>query len=180
MVMAREGAMSYAKIVVRLAGAAVLVSGLTGCSLSSLFGGVKFTNVSDSWLNVRYYTGTVPEVDGTDKPADDPQVLYRHKVLQVEPGNSVDYRPPDDLVHIRVETVTPTWEPTGKQYWLELLTEAPIHVVAGGKGKIEFKSFQGQIALIPDRQRKARFEYKDPAERSAQKKQDQIASGDDG
>ena len=129
-----------------------VVSGLSGCSRSS----IKFTNVSDSWLNVRFYVGS------TDASAPSPRDLYRQRALQFEPGASDDYRPPWNLVHIQVEEVSPTWVPTGKQYWLELLTKPPVHIVASGRGeKLEFKSFRGEVAIIPEDERAdGRFEYR--------------------
>jgi hypothetical protein len=137
-------------------GIAVVV-GLSGCSRSS----IKFTNVSDSWLNVRFYVGS------TDPSAPCPSNLYRQQALLVEPGASHNYRPPWNLVHIQVEEVSPTWVPTGKQYWLELLTKPPIHIVASGRGeKLEFKSFRGEVAIIPEDERAdGRFEYRVNGER---------------
>ncbi len=136
---------------------------LGGCNL---FGGLKFTNVSDSWLNVRYYVGPTERPD-TEQAGQKARVLYRHQEVQVRPGSSVSYRPPEDLVHVQVQTVSPTWEPTGKEYWLEVLTEAPIHIVSSGQvDKIEFKSFEGEIAMLPERERKAgRYEYLSPAQK---------------
>ena len=129
-----------------------VVSGLSGCSRSS----IKFTNVSDSWLNVQFYVGS------TEASAPCPSDLYRQRALQIEPGVSADYRPSWNLVHIRVEEVSPTWVPTGQQYWLELLTRPPVHIVANGRGeKLEFKSFWGEIAIIPENERAdGRFEYR--------------------
>ena len=139
-------------------GTAVTVS-LGGCSLSR---GIKFTNVSDTWLNVWFY------VAATDRPADDKSELYRQRAAQVKPGDSASFRPPRNLVHIQVETVTPTWEPTGAQYWLELLTYPPIHIVAAGRDeKLDFKSFSGQIAIIPQRQlSEGRFDHLIPEDLS--------------
>lgn len=156
--------------VARLVGGLAVVSVLGGCQL---FGGLKFTNVSDTWLNVRYYVGPKDE----DGQADATRVLYRHHEAQVRPGTSVNYRPPEDLVHVQVETVTPTWEPTGKEYWLELLTETPIHLVASGQeDKIEFKAFEGEIAMIPERERKkGRFEYLSPTEMQARQQTQRVA-----
>jgi hypothetical protein len=132
---------------------AAVVGGLGGCSRS----GIKFTNVSDSWLNVGFYGGT------TDTSASGPSALYRQGALQIEPGSSASYRPSRKLVHIQVEEVSPTWVPTGRQYWLELLTRPPVHIVANGRGdKLEFKSFWGEVAIIPEGERAdGRFEYRD-------------------
>ena len=79
----------------------------------------------------------------------------------LEPGDTAVYRPDAGLMHIQVETVTPTWMPTGRQFWLELLTRDPMHIVASGHGaKLEFQSFRGEIALIPQRELDAgRFAY---------------------
>ena len=124
---------------------------LTGCLQS----GLRFTNVSDTWLNVSFY---VAEAGDASKETKD---LYRQASLQVEPGDTAVYRPDAGLVHIQVETVTPTWMPTGRQFWLELLTRDPMHIVASGRGaKLEFQSFRGEIALIPQRELDAgRFAY---------------------
>ena len=129
-----------------------VIGGLSGCSRSS----IRFTNVSDSWLNVRFYVGS------TDASASHPSDLYRQRALQVEPGASADYRPSRNLVHIQVEQVSPTWTPTGKQYWLELLTKPPVHIVASGRGeKLEFKSFRGEVAIIPEGEwADGRFEHR--------------------
>jgi hypothetical protein len=129
-----------------------VVGGLGGCSRSA----IKFTNVSDSWLNVSYFVGS------TDATEPSPGDLYRRRALQVEPGDSANYRPTRNLVHIQVEEVGPTWVPTGKQYWLELLTKPPVHIVASGRGeKLEFKSFRGEVAIIPEGERAdGRFEYR--------------------
>ena len=122
-----------------LAAAAVL----TGCQKS----GVRFTNVSDTWLNVSFYVAA-SEIQTTE-----PEDLYRHKSLMVEPGETVRYKPSGNLVHLHVETATPTWVPTGRQLWLELLTTPPIHIVANGRAdKVDVKSFHGEIALIPQRE----------------------------
>jgi hypothetical protein len=129
----------------------VTAGGLGGCSLS----GIKFTNVSDSWLNVWVYAGTTEDAAAG---ADD---LYRQRALQIEPGTSAIYRLRHDLVHVQVETVSPTWVPTGKEYWLELLTHPPLHIVASGReDKLEFQSFRGEIAIIPQRELEGgRFTY---------------------
>ncbi len=129
---------------------------LTGCSVS----GIKFTNVSDAWLNVQFYVGT------TDTATEGTNDLYHQRAIQIEPGQSAMYRPPRNLVHIGVETVSPTWVPTGQQYWLELLTQPPMHVVAGGReDKLDFKSFQGEVAIIPERERDSgRFVYHSTSE----------------
>lgn len=129
---------------------------LTGCANS----GVRFTNVSDTWLNVSFFVGT-SEI-GPDAPED----LYRCKSMQVEPGETARYTPAGDLVHIQVQAVSPTWVPTGRRSWLELLTTPPIHVVAGGRDdKLDFKSFHGEVALIPQKELDAgRFVYHQTAE----------------
>jgi hypothetical protein len=138
----------------RIATAALAVAvmgGLGGCSSA----GIKFTNVSDSWLNVWFYVGDA------DVPENGVNEMYRTRELQLEPGATADYRPKHDLVHIQVQEVSPTWVPTGNQYWIELLTRPPLHIAANGRGdRLEFKSFHGEVALIPDRERaQGRFEY---------------------
>ena len=129
------------RVVVVAAFAAAVV--LTGCQKS----GVRFTNVSDTWLNVSFFVGT------SEIRSDDPEDLYRRKSLMVEPGETVRFKPSGNLVHVQIETATPTWVPSGRQLWLELLTTPPIHVVANGRAeKLDFTSFHGEIALIPQRE----------------------------
>lgn len=135
------------------AGCAV-VTALSGCSLLG-YKNIQFTNVSDAWLNVRFYTGE-PKAADTE-----PSELVSKKVYQIAPGASARFSPPRPLVHIQVETVTPTWEPPGTQYWLELMTHPPVHIVASGRSaKLDFQTGSGEVAIIPERERKSgRFTY---------------------
>ncbi len=105
----------------RLAGIAVAVSligGLGGCVGSHK---VTFTNVSDSWVNVRFFVG---QAQGST-------VLTSKRKFQVKPGETARFavsvnasgRSSDLLVHMLVEAVTPSREEPGRQYWMELLTE---------------------------------------------------------
>jgi hypothetical protein len=141
----------------RLAACAVLVSGLCGCVL--LNNKVAFTNVSDTWLNVRFFVST----------SESSNEMVSKRKFQVRPGETAKFAVShkagrtgqDRLVHMQVETVTPSWEPPGKQYWMELLTEGPVNIVASGKGeKLEFETGSGEVAAIPGKELKRRFEYK--------------------
>ena len=136
-----------------LTAAAAVVCGTGGCSFAR---SIQFTNVSESWLNVRYYVG---EKDAPGPEAVTP--LYWKKTQQVKPGDTARYTPPRSLVHIQVESVTPSWEPPARQYWLELLTRPPVHIVAAGGGeKLDFKSGSGEVAIIPERELSGgRYEY---------------------
>lgn len=127
-----------------LLGCVALGSGLTGCTL---FRSIQFTNVSDSWLNIRFFVGA------TDAMKEGPNELLSKRLFQVQPGESVKFTPTRKLVHIQVQSITPTWEPPGNQYWLELLTHPPVHVVATGRGdKLDFKTGSGELAIIPERE----------------------------
>lgn len=43
---------------------------------------------------------------------------------------------------------------------MELLTEGPVKIVASGKGdKLEFETGAGEVARVPNKQLKRRFEY---------------------
>ncbi len=129
---------------------------LSGCLPSN---NVTFTNVSDSWLNVRFFVG----YEGSN------ELVSEHR-FQVAPGETARFRvrgqsnmldTPPPLIHMQVETVTPSWEPPGNQHWLELLTLGPVNIVAGSRGgKIGFESGSGEVARIPSRQLKYRFKYK--------------------
>jgi hypothetical protein len=143
----------------RLAGVAagvLLASGLGGCVGANK---VTFTNVSESWLNVRFFVGTA---HGSNE-------LKSKRKFQIKPGETVKFavtrkatgQSNDRLVHMQVETVTPSWEDPGRQYWMELLTEGPVKVVVRGKGdKLEFETGFGEMARIPGKQLKRRFEYR--------------------
>ncbi len=130
------------------------VAALSGCSLLG-FESIQFTNVSETWLNVRFYSGESKTQEGAAA-----EMVSRH-VYQIAPGASARFSPPRELVHIQVETVSPTWEPPGTQYWLELMTHPPVHIVATGKAeRLDFQTGSGEVAIIPDRERNSgRFEY---------------------
>jgi hypothetical protein len=139
-----------------LAAAALLAGGLGGCAGSNK---VTFTNVSDSWLNVRFFVSTAR---GSNE-------LKSRRRFQVKPGETARFaisrgatgRGGGRLVHMQVEAVTPSWEPADRQYWMELLTEGPVKIVASGKGhKLEFETGAGEVARVPNKQLKRRFEYR--------------------
>lgn len=128
--------------------------GLGGCGSA---GDVVFTNVSESWLNVRFFVGRTPNSNE----------LLSKRSFEVRPGETARFkvrrkssRGTSALVHMQVQAVTPSWDPPGKQYWMELLTQAPVKVVASGKGeKLDFEVGDGELARIPNRQLKKRFNY---------------------
>lgn len=137
-----------------LAGCLVLLGALTGCSASDA---VTFTNVSDSWLDVRFYTGKA----GTTQ-------LRSKRKFQVKPGEtatfsvnrSANMRGYTPLVHMQVQAVTPSWDGPGKQYWMELLTEGAIKIVVRGHDDdLDFETGSGEVARIPSRQLKRHFEH---------------------
>jgi hypothetical protein len=144
----------------RWSATAAIAASLVGCASSK----IKFTNVSDVWLNAWFYVGAA-EADVQEGPND----LYRQRSIQVAPGGSASFRPPPGLVHLQVETVSPTWVPTGREHWLEVLTRPPVHIVASGRSdKLEFRSFEGEVAIIPDRERSGgRFAYHTAPEKCA-------------
>jgi hypothetical protein len=62
---------------------------------------------------------------------------------------------------MQVETVTPSWEEAGRQYWMELLTEGPVKIVVSGEGdKLAFETGAGEVARVPSKQLKRRFEHR--------------------
>ena len=141
---------------VGLAVAALLTGGLGGCVSSNK---VTFTNVSESWVNVRFFVG---KTHGSTE-------LISKRKFQVRPGETAKFavsltasgRSSDRLVHMQVETVTPSWEEPGRQYWMELLTVGPVKIVASGEGdKLEFETGTGEVARIPNKQLKRRFDYR--------------------
>lgn len=136
-----------------------------GCN-SSRPQGVTFTNFSATWLNVNYF------VEGLEQDEFSNSIeLISTNTIQIPPGETVNYlltlnsnyrKSEDQLVHIRVLPVTPSWETVEKEYWMELLTNPPVTIVATGlPGRIEFMTGNGAIALIPGSDfRKKQFDHK--------------------
>jgi hypothetical protein len=141
----------------RLAACVIVAGCLSGCGASNK---VTFTNVSESWLNVRFFVGTT---QGSTE-------LLSKRTFQVKPGETAKFaitRSKSNrtgehrLVHVQVEAVTPSWDPPGHQYWMELITEGPVKIVARGKGeKLDFETGAGEVARIPNKQLKKRFEHR--------------------
>ena len=129
---------------------------LAGCSSPNK---ITFTNVSESWVSVRFFVGTG---HGSTE-------LVSKKQFQIRPGETARFSVPSTryssgeprLVHLKVQAVTPSWDPPGHQYWMELLTDGPIKIVARGKDeKLDFETGDGEVARIPNRQLKKRFDYR--------------------
>ncbi len=139
---------------------------LSGCALFR--SGIQFTNVSDSFLNVRFFVG---EAGLSDQSSE----LYNDREFQVMPGETAKFSPgrggaaPGSrrLVHIQIRPVNPSWEPPAKEYWLEVMTNLPVTIVATGTSqKLAFESGiptegAGAIALIPERElHSGRYDYR--------------------
>ena len=151
-------------------GAICAVTMLGGCFGSNK---VAFTNVSDSWLNVRFYVQDPAniEYDEYGEPMNTPAFVSAKKI-QIEPGETAMYsvsnssgfhsKTQDLLVHIQIEPVTPSWQPAGYEYWLEMLTPTPVTIVASGTPEnIKFNSGQGAVAIIPEHAMEdGRFEHR--------------------
>ena len=140
--------------IARLATLAGCLALLGGCTSSNT---ITFTNVSESWLDVRFYVGKAGQTE-----------LASRRKFQVQPGQtakfkvnrSANMRGFTPLVHMQVQSVTPSWEGPGKQYWMELLTEGPIKIVVRGKDdKLDFETGSGEVARVPNREIKRRFDY---------------------
>ena len=138
-----------------LAGCLAAAFVLAGCSSTD---SVTFTNVSESWLDVRFFVGKT----GANS-------LKSRRKFQVKPGEtatfkvnrSPNFRGHSPLVHLQVQSVTPSWKGPGKQYWMELLTQGPVKIVVRGKDDdLKFETGSGEVASIPKRQIKRRFDYK--------------------
>ena len=143
---------------------------LAGVVLMTMAGGcqsknaVEFTNVSDSWLNVRYYVAA-PEAapDTMVETESAANNFVSNEQMQIAPGSSADYvltrnqnydRKTYSRVHILVQPVSPSWEGEPKEYWLEMLTQPPTKVVATGTAdRMTFITGDGAIAVIPDDKR---------------------------
>ena len=123
-------------------------AGLAGCTTS-----VSMNNQSDTWLDVRYYVATPSE--------NSPHTLQFVAVgrQQIEPGSSGSYdltmNPsynPDgeSIVHVFVEPTAASWEQS-RQYWIELLTPAPVTIsVTGPANDLQFSVEDAGIAPIPE------------------------------
>ncbi len=127
-----------------------------GCSSSHQ---VTFTNVSESWLDLRFFVGT----------GQDSNELVSQKKFQVEPGETtqfsvsrkIDFRGETALVHLQVQAVKASWERESKRYWMELITEGSIKIVARGSGdKLSFETGSGEVARIPSKALKRKYEYR--------------------
>lgn len=134
----------------------VLACAAGGCASRNK---VTFTNVSESWVAVRFFVDT-----GAGSTH-----LESRKAFQIKPGETATFSVPSTmyasgqrrLVHMNVQAVTPSWKGPGKQYWMELLTDSPVKIVARGHDdKLEFETGDGEVAEIPGRQLKKRFEYR--------------------
>ncbi len=132
---------------------AVCVITLGGCAWNK---SIRFTNVSSSWVQVRFY---VRGESNSSRPSTE---LVERRTVRIEPGGSISYVPyRADLVHVQVEPVTASWQPSGRQYWLELLREPPVNIVAlGNSSKLTFETGPDAVAFIPDREiTGGRFKY---------------------
>ncbi len=124
---------------------AVCVTTLGGCAWDK---SIRFTNVSSSWVQVRFYVRD----KGTSSHSS--AELVSRRTVRIEPGGSASYVPyRAGLVHVQVEPVTASWQPSGRQYWLELLREPPVNIVAlGSSNKLTFETGPDTVAIIPDRE----------------------------
>ena len=139
-----------------LAACLTLAGGLAGCSSANV---ITFTNVSDTWIDVRIFIAKNPNS----------QLLVSKRKFQIKPGVTTEFnvgrsanrRGQSPLVHMQVQPVTPSWDPPSKQYWMELLTDGPVKIVTSGEGgKLEFDTGDGEVAHIPGKQLKRRFDYR--------------------
>lgn len=136
--------------------ACLTLAGLVGCGSTNR---IIFTNVSDTWVDVRLFVAKNPNS----------QQLMSKRKFQVKPGETTEFnvgrsanrRGQSPLVHMQVQPVTPSWDPPSKQYWMELLTDGPVKIVTSGEGgKLEFDTGDGEVAHIPGKQLKRRFDYR--------------------
>jgi hypothetical protein len=138
---------------------------------------VKFSNVSDTALNVSFYVEE--EAAGSQK-----KTFVGHQTLQVARGKETTYKLSrhqnwngnrDATVHVCVEPVTPSWTSAAPRYWLELLTHPPVSIVATGSAStLTFNTGTGQIATIPSSEiNSGKFEHRivtvDPANKTNEK-----------
>ncbi len=134
----------------------MLIGVMGGCSAGNK---VTFTNVSDSWVSVRFFV----EADRGSRK------LVSKKKFQIKPGETAEFsvnrktngHGESALVHLQVQIVTPSWEADSKRYWMELITEGPVKIVVRGAGeKLDFETAAGEVARIPRRAVKRKFEYR--------------------
>lgn len=133
-------------IVAGLAGAMAL--GLVGCGTS-----VTMSNESESWVDVRYYVGNPPEEAGGAW-----KFVARGR-QQIEPGSSASYDLSENsnfddegesVVHALVEPTAASWE-EASQYWVELLTPAPMTIMLSeGEEGLSFSTEEGVIKIVPE------------------------------
>jgi hypothetical protein len=133
--------------------AAACAGSLCGCALLRP---IRFTNVSEDRLQVRFYVG---EPRGAGRV---PARLVSRRAYDLGPGGTVRYRPSGDIVHVQVAVLAPGRQDHPADYWLEVLTRPPVHIIATGDGDtLDFSAGSGELALIPRRELSGgRFEYR--------------------
>ena len=123
---------------------------------------MTLTNVSSASLNVRFYMEN-PTSEGRGTFLSDSKFqIDRGETATCKLTRHPNYQADQDsVVHINVQPLTPSWKPAGRGYWLEVLSEPPVTIVATGSGKhLEFDVGTGAIAAIPDDQiKKGRFQH---------------------
>jgi hypothetical protein len=158
--------------------ALTLAATVGGCASGPAFLGgtsrnVSFTNVASTPLNVTFYV-KADEMADTDAPTNtdthDGGTFTRAKSFQLDRGEtakfSVARRATEGTnagasVHVQVEAVSPSWQPVSDAYWLEILTNPPVSIVATGPSdKLTFDTGDGAVAVIPKREiDSGRFEH---------------------
>ncbi|MHC5114478.1 MAG: hypothetical protein ACYTGP_08635 [Planctomycetota bacterium] len=160
--------------------AGLTLAAVAGCASGpSFFGGssrkVSFTNVASTPLNVTYYVKSEPmamtaegEAAPTESSGD--ATFMPQKTFQLDRGESTSFSIArratngsngSPTVHLRIEPVSPSWQPTDNPYWLEILTDPPVSIVAtGSEGDLTFETGEGAVAEIPQSEiESGRFEH---------------------
>jgi hypothetical protein len=159
--------------------ALVLAGTIGGCASGPAFLGgtsrkITLNNVSDTALNVSVFVWTDPQMQGGDATGEETGesgAFVCDKAFQLARGETGKYNlsraaimnaAGNPVVHIKVQPVSPSWQPAAAEYWLELLTDPPVSIVATGPaGALTFNAGEGQIALIPQGELDSgRFEHR--------------------
>jgi len=131
----------------------------TGSGFAGMFRSktkVAFSNMTDSWLSVRFYVAEDAENPALAKS------FLGGDAIKVQPGQTGHYSLRSNpnynnssmpVIHAEVTKVVASWEEAPTPYWMELLSAPPFTIVAtGDSDHISFSSGDAALAMIPNKE----------------------------
>ncbi|UCD74089.1 MAG: hypothetical protein JSV91_09895 [Phycisphaerales bacterium] len=159
--------------------ALVLAGAVGGCASAPAFLGgtsrkITLNNVSSTALNITFYVWTDPEMmqdADAGEQLDESGAFMSDKTIQLGRGETAKYSVARSamnradggpVVHVKVQPVSPSWERAATEYWLEVLTDPPVSIVATGTADaLAFNTGDGEVALIPSKELESgRFDHR--------------------